>query len=64
MAIHELLVVDDQVRALVMDRADASAIRRYAISAGMTSMRDDGFAKAAAGMTTEAEVLRVAQGEG
>ena len=64
MAIHELLLVDDRVRALVMERADAAAIRRCAVSAGMTTMRDDGFAKAAAGLTTEAEVLRVAQGEG
>jgi len=64
MAIHELLLLDDRVRALVMERADAAAIRRHAIAAGMTTMRDDGFAKAAAGLTTEAEVLRVAQGEG
>jgi type II secretory ATPase GspE/PulE/Tfp pilus assembly ATPase PilB-like protein len=63
MAIHELLVVDDKVRTLVMDRADATAIRRCAVEAGMVTMRDDGFAKAAAGLTTEAEVLRVAQGE-
>jgi hypothetical protein len=30
----------------------------------MATMRDDGFSKAALGLTTEAEVLRVAQGEG
>src|SRR5881227_4165884 len=30
-AIHELLVIDDAVRALVMARADAAAIRRHAI---------------------------------
>jgi general secretion pathway protein E len=63
MAIHELLVLDDRVRTLVMERADASAIRRCAVGAGMATMRDDGFAKAAVGLTTEAEVLRVAQGD-
>jgi len=63
-AIHEVLVVDDRVRALVMERADATAVRRHAATAGLVSMRDDGFAKAALGLTTEAEVLRVAQGEG
>src|SRR5207249_3173183 len=40
-AIHELLVIDDAVRALVMARADAAAIRRHAIAAGMTTLRDD-----------------------
>ena len=60
-AIHELLVVDDAIRALVMARADAAAIRRQAIAAGMTTLREDGLAKARAGLTTEAEVLRVTQ---
>ena len=64
MAIHEVLLMDDRVRALVMARADAAAIRRHAVGAGMVTMRDDGFAKARLGLTTEAEVLRVAQGEG
>jgi general secretion pathway protein E len=57
--IHELLILDDEARALVMARADAAALRRHAPAAGMTSLRDDGFAKAEAGITTEAEVLRV-----
>ena len=57
--IHELLIVDDEARALVMAATDAATLRRHAPSAGMTSLRDDGFAKAAAGITTEAEVLRV-----
>jgi general secretion pathway protein E len=58
-AIHELLRVDDDVRALVMARADATAVRRRAVAAGMTTLREDGAAKARAGITTEAEVLRV-----
>ncbi len=60
-AIHELLAVDDAVRALVMARADAAAIRRHAAVAGMATLRDDGFAKARAGVTTVAEVVRVTQ---
>jgi len=63
-AIHELLVVDDPVRALVMARADAAAVRRHAIAAGMTTLRDDGLGKARAGITTVAEVLRATQDEG
>ena len=63
-AIHELLVVDDPVRALAMARADAAAVRRHAIAAGMTTLRDDGLGKARAGITTVAEVLRATQDEG
>jgi general secretion pathway protein E len=61
--IHELLVLDDAARALVMARADAGALRRHAASAGMTSLREDGFAKARAGTTSDAEVLRVTRDE-
>ena len=63
-AIHELLVVDDAIRALVMARADAAAIRRHATAHGMATLRDDGLAKARAGVTTLAEVLRATQDEG
>ena len=61
--IHELLVIDDESRALIMRRSDASALRRHATAAGMTTLREDGFAKAAAGTTTEAEVLRATRDE-
>jgi len=63
-AIHELLVVDDPVRALVMARADAAQVRHHATAAGMATLRDDGLEKARAGVTTVAEVLRVTQDEG
>ncbi len=59
--IHELLVVDDEVRALIMKNADASAIRRAAADAGMVTLREDGAAKVLAGETTLEEVLRVTQ---
>ncbi len=59
--IHELLVVDDDVRALIMKNADAAAIRRAAATAGMVTLREDGAAKVLAGETTIEEVLRVTQ---
>jgi general secretion pathway protein E len=61
--IHELLPFDDAVRALVMARTDAAAVRRHATAAGMPTLRDEGFAKVRAGVTTVAEVLRVTQDE-
>src|SRR5262249_60722847 len=59
--IHELLVIDDEARALVMRRGDATALRRHATAAGMTTLREDGFAKARARITTEPEVVRVTE---
>jgi type II secretory ATPase GspE/PulE/Tfp pilus assembly ATPase PilB-like protein len=64
LAVHELLLVDDAVRALVMARSDAAAIRRQATAAGLATLRDDGLTKALAGRTTVAEVLRVTQEDG
>ena len=62
-ALHELLVLDDAGRALVMERADAAALQRHATERGMATLRDDGVRKARAGVTTEAEVLRVTHDE-
>jgi general secretion pathway protein E len=61
--IHELLVVDDAVRRLVMARAEAAAVRRHAAGAGTATLRDDGLAKVRRGVTTVAEVLRATQVE-
>ncbi|MGE0820779.1 MAG: type II secretion system ATPase GspE [Candidatus Binatia bacterium] len=61
--IHELLMLTDAVRALVMNRADAAAIRRVAAEHGMPTLRDDGAQKVLAGLTTVDEVVRVTQEE-
>jgi general secretion pathway protein E len=63
LALHELLVVDDPLRALVMGGTDAGAVRRLAAARGMARLRDDGLDKAAAGLTTVAEVVRVTDEE-
>jgi len=62
--IHELAIVDDAVRARIMERADAASIHAAAVAGGMVPLRADGLAKAAAGVTTEAEVVRVTQEDG
>ena len=61
--IHELLLLDDEIRQLVMDRADAAALRRLATARNMKLLRQDGAAKIAAGITSAEEVLRVTQEE-
>ena len=57
--IHEVLEITEDIRALIMRRANASEIRGAAVKAGMTTMLEDGVEKAFAGLTTVEEVLRV-----
>jgi general secretion pathway protein E len=59
--IHELLVIDDEIRGEVMKKSDAATIRRLATSRGMPTLRDDGVRKVLEGWTTIEEVLRVTQ---
>ncbi len=59
--IYELLVVDDDVGNLILQNADATAIKRVAGNAGMDSLRDDGARKVLAGLTTVEEVLKAKQ---
>jgi general secretion pathway protein E len=61
LCIHELMLMDDEVRGLVMKNADASTIRRACVSKGMTLLRQDGAARVLAGQTTIEELLRVTQ---
>jgi len=58
-AILEILRMSDQIRDLVLKRCDVGDIARAAAEQGMVTMRDDGLAKAVAGLTTIEEVLRV-----
>ena len=58
-AIIEILRMSDQIRDLVLKRCDVGDIARVAARQGMVTMRDDGLAKAVAGITTVEEVLRV-----
>jgi len=60
-AIHELMLVDDEIRALVMKHADASSIRRLAVSKGMILLRQNGAERILQGQTTMEELLRVTQ---
>lgn len=61
MGIHELLVMNDEVRNLVLQHASSEMIYRVARQHGMRTMFEDGFLKVLQGLTSIAEVLRVAQ---
>ncbi|MHB0997810.1 MAG: GspE/PulE family protein [Armatimonadota bacterium] len=57
-AIREIMVMNDQIRRMAMDKAVASDIRYEAMRSGMTTMRDDGARMIIAGLTTFEEVQR------
>ncbi|OGW69744.1 MAG: type II secretion system protein GspE [Omnitrophica bacterium GWA2_50_21] len=60
-AIHEVLVPDNEVRRLTIQRASSDEIKRYAIAQGMKNLVHDGLEKAKAGLTSLEEVLRIIQ---
>jgi type IV pilus assembly protein PilB len=59
-SIHEVLTVTDEVRDLISSRGSEQAIRKAARKAGMRTLMEDGIARAALGLTTIEEVLRIA----
>lgn len=62
-AIFEILTTNEKIKSLIMERAPANVIRAAAIETGMIPLRQDGWRKVLAGITTVDEVLRVTQEE-
>lgn len=58
-----MMVVDEPIRAMVLERASSGEIRRQAARAGMKSLREDGRRLVRDGKTTLGEVLRVTKDE-
>tara|TARA_B100001123_G_C15313180_1_gene1025198 strand:- start:477 stop:2186 length:1710 start_codon:yes stop_codon:yes gene_type:complete len=61
--IYELLVIDDNIRELILKKTTAQIIRDQARKAGMTTLREDGWDKVIKGITTVEEILRVTQND-
>lgn len=59
--IFELLVLDDDIRTLILKNYDSNTIKRTATEKGMLTLRQDGAKKVLKGITTIEEVLRVTQ---
>ncbi len=57
--LFELMAVNDALREQIYRRAPLAEIRAAARAGGMKTLREDGFRKAADGLTTLNEVLRV-----
>jgi len=59
LGIFELMLMNDDLRALIMNNSDSSTIKAKAREFGMKTLREDGAQKVIAGITTAAEVSRV-----
>ncbi|MGA9704236.1 GspE/PulE family protein [Pseudomonas sp.] len=61
--VYEIMVLNDDLKALITPGADVQALRQAAIAQGMCSLRMAGLQKVKAGLTTLGEILRVTPGD-
>src|SRR5262249_27189848 len=60
--LYELLVLDDLLRDAIARNPNVTEFRRMCVGGGMVTLREDGFKKVAAGLTTVEEILSVTEG--
>jgi len=60
--LFELMLLDDELRELVLQRASSGKIRNAALKNGMITLREDGWNKVRAGITTISEVVQATKG--
>ena len=61
--IFELLLINDIIRELILEKASSARIKEKAVEMGMRTLRQDGLIKAMQGVTTISEVARVTQAD-
>lgn len=61
--IHELMVLNDEIRSLIVKNADSGTIKKAALRAGMKTLREDGIEKVLKGLTTIDELTRATHAE-
>lgn len=61
--LYEVFEVSETIQDLILKHAPSSSIQKAAIAQGMVAMRQDGYLKSLAGLTTLLEVDRVATGD-
>jgi type IV pilus assembly protein PilB len=57
--LFEVMLMNDEIRSLTLERASAAAITAAAMREGMRRLREDGLDKVKSGLTSMAEVSRV-----
>jgi general secretion pathway protein E/type IV pilus assembly protein PilB len=61
--VFELVVLNDAVRDLVLKHASAGTVKRACVEAGLRSLREDGWDRVRAGITTPEEVIRITKAD-
>jgi len=64
LGIFELMMVDDDLRAMITQTTDSKTIKRKAVEKGMGTLRADGARKVVRGVTSVEELLRATEEEG
>lgn len=59
--IYEILVVTEEIKKLIVQKASADVIKNKAIEQGMRTLKQSGWEKVAVGLTTPEEIFRVVQ---
>ena len=60
-ALFEVLDVDEDIEGAIVRRENATQIRNIALSKGMKTLREDGWAKVFKGVTSVKEIMRVTE---
>lgn len=59
MAVYEILLMDDNIRAMMLEKPRSESIKAIAMQQGMSSLRQNGWKAVLDGITTYEEVLNV-----
>ena len=62
-AIHELLVLDDKMKELILKTQDANMLRKQAVESGMKTLRQSAISKVLEGITSIEEAIQKTQTE-
>ena len=58
-AIYEILLADETIKDLILKKTPSNQIKKVALAQGMRTLRQDGWQKVIAGITTPEEVMKV-----
>jgi len=60
-AIFEVLIINDQIKEMILSREPSNIIKQKAVAMGMKTLRLSGWEKVISGITTPEEIIRVTQ---
>jgi type II secretory ATPase GspE/PulE/Tfp pilus assembly ATPase PilB-like protein len=63
-AVYEVLLIDEEIKELILKKTSSSQIKKTALEKGMCTLRQDGWQRVLAGLTTPEEIIKVAPAEG